>query len=262
MDNQGDAEQPRRGPISQGFDAFRTGRTLGKAVKAAKLARNAGAAAETAGAAVGAVATSEIWIPIGIVIGILILVGVISSFTFRTGFAADLPAGQSSTVASPSIASDCPVTGGTITCGSKKTPVNGCGHCGTGYGAENMKECTYEGINWAIDIKGSKGDPIFLPQIGGHDVKWTNVGQEITKNGAGGAIQKYVGTDQTTQDQYFIRFHHTSLGSGAAGTALSGTAGGTICSSCNVDPHVHVELMGGKVSTNSYLDAAVYLCRR
>lgn len=180
-------------------------------------------------------------------------------------YGSDLWKSYSNCTAVPTIAnaSSCPIPRGTVTCGSKFTPVNGCGHCGIGYGEENISmNCNnpaYTAINYAIDIGGNAGSPVYLPQINGHAVKWT-WGTEGKTNS--GWIQKYAGTDEVNQDKYYIEFHHTVSGSGNPGTHLSGEVGATICGDCNVTPHAHVELGSGNSFGSNNLDAALYLCRR
>lgn len=80
-DNGQDSRQPRKGPLSHGIDAFRTGRTLGKAVQAAKLARASGTLVSAAPAA-GTIA---------IVAGVLFLVLFLFIFIKSTGFAENAP---------------------------------------------------------------------------------------------------------------------------------------------------------------------------
>lgn len=152
----------------------------------------------------------------------------------------------------------CPIPNGVVTCGSKNKPVNGCGHCGLGYPRPDL--CTYDGINYAMDIAGDNDeltfDPVYLPKVNGNVIKWTFISQD---RGAE-AIQRYTGVDELTHEQYFISLHHTQFDSGNPGTHFSGEVGAKICGGgCN-EGHVHVEF--GTGSTGNYRDAPDYFCRR
>lgn len=153
----------------------------------------------------------------------------------------------------------CPIPNGVITCGSKNVPVNGCGHCGVGYEAY-MSGCTYEGINYAMDIGGTDFQDVILPSVGGAAITWTFVAETNRTNNQ--AIQRFGGTNEATGDKYWIQFHHTQPGSGNVGTHTSGERGANICGNgCNAE-HVHVEF--AKVDSsgkNIWQDAPNYFCR-
>ncbi len=159
----------------------------------------------------------------------------------------------------------CPISNGIITCGSKNVPIGGCGHCGIGYEAY-MKNCTYPGIYYAMDIGGANDAPVILPSVNGKTISWTFVDQtnEIYPPllNAPQAIQQYAGTDVETGEKYWIQFHHTGIGSGVPGTHSSGERGANICSGgCNMG-HVHVEF--AKIDTsgkNIWIDAPTYFCK-
>lgn len=157
----------------------------------------------------------------------------------------------------PASASFCPIPNGTITCGSKNVPVNGCGHCGIGYEA-HMANCTYEGINYAMDVAGSDFQEIILPSIQNVSISWTFVGESIKGNQA---IQQYSGTNLSTGEKYWIYFHHTSPGSGSLGTHVSGERGAAICGNgCNMG-HVHIEFARIEtVGKPVWLDGPNYFC--
>lgn len=155
-------------------------------------------------------------------------------------------------------ASFCPIPNGTITCGSKNVPVSGCGHCGIGY-ESYMSNCTYEGINYAMDIAGIDFQDVILPSIEGQSISWTFAAENPRGNQA---IQQYSGTNLATGEKYWIQFHHTSPGSGAQGTHISGERGANICGNgCNMG-HVHVEF--ARIDTSgkqNWLDAPNFFCR-
>lgn len=156
-----------------------------------------------------------------------------------------------------SAAASCPIPNGTITCGSKNVPVNGCGHCGIGYDSY-MSNCTYEGINYAMDIGGNDFQEVILPSIQNASISWTFVDEDPRGNQA---IQQYSGTNLSTGEKYWIQFHHTSPGSGNPGTHISGERGANICGNgCNMG-HVHVEF--ARIDTTGktvWLEAPNYFC--
>lgn len=145
----------------------------------------------------------------------------------------------------PVVASFCPIPNGEITCGSKNKPINGCGHCGVGY-EDYMDNCDYEGINYAMDIKGNDFQDVILPSVNGVQISWTWVDQTHEKlpseEGGPQAIQRYSGTNTSTGEKFWIQFHHTRPGSGNQGTHTSGERGANICGDgCSPEKHVHVE---------------------
>ncbi len=270
MENDQESRQPSRGPLSRGFDAFRTGRTLGKLAKTARLARTAGTATE---AAAGAAATSEIWIPVLIVVLFLVVfLGVLTGG--GTGEAAGIPLGtdQSSNgniQTGPTVASDCPIASKVVTCGSKDHSVNGpvgpCGHCDAAYYRDNKATCDLyynrgsHAIDYAMDIDGIDNEVIQLPKIDGHTISWTYSAPE--GQGTIGFIQTYTGVDPTNKAQYIIGFHHTTHGSGNLGTHISGEMAGRIYPYSK--SHVHVELSSGDRNNKTpYLDATQYFCKK
>jgi hypothetical protein len=155
--------------------------------------------------------------------------------------------------------SSCPIPNGSITCGSERVPVGGCGHCGVGYGDYS---CSYEGIHYAMDVGAKPGDPVYMPLVDGKKIRWTFSHQQI--NDSLTAIQYYGGVDEDTQEQYWIQFHHTVPGSGG-GSLYSGDQGATVCApgcSTGSGPHVHIEF--AKISdsgTRVWQDAPNYFCR-
>lgn len=154
----------------------------------------------------------------------------------------------------------CPIPTGTITCGSKNVPVNGCGHCGIGYEAY-MKNCTYEGINYAMDIGGNDFQDVILPSVDGVSIQWTFSDESNATNNQ--AIQLYSGTNLSTGEKFWIQFHHTSPGSGNPGTHESGERGANICGNGCEMKHVHVEF--AKIDTSGktvWLDAPDYFCKK
>lgn len=155
----------------------------------------------------------------------------------------------------------CPISGGSVTCGSKNIPVNGCGHCGQGYG-EYISLCSYEGIHYAMDIGGSALQNVILPSVNGKILSWTFAGQSNNKGDQ--AIQQYTGTDVSTGEKYWIQFHHTQPGSGRAGTHPSGNVGAQICNGCNAGSGLHVHVEFAKIDTSGafvWQDAPAYFCR-
>ncbi len=161
-------------------------------------------------------------------------------------------------------ASSCPIPNGTITCGSKNRPVNGCGHCGVGYPRPDL--CTYDGISYAMDIGGDNNestfDPVYLPKINGHVIKWTFEDQ-VNGSTPPQAIQRYRGVDELTDERYFISLHHTQSGTGNRGAnVVSGDIGARICANgCN-ENHVHVQLGRVIASGTDWLEGPDYLCKR
>ncbi len=160
----------------------------------------------------------------------------------------------------PISVSVCPIPNGTINCGSKNVPVNGCGHCGIGYEAY-MKNCTYEGIYYAMDIGGNDFQDVILPSVGGASIEWTfSTESHRTSNQA---IQLYSGTNLSTGEKYWIQFHHTRPGSGNPGTHTSGERGGNICGDSCEMKHVHIEF--AKIDTSGktiWLDSPDYFCKK
>lgn len=200
---------------------------------------------------------------------LLIVFGCIFALMFLTGFTAGVPLGGGESESSnetsgsatiPKDASFCPIPNGIVTCGSKKTPINGCGHCNEDYintytGADVY--CGVKGSENAMDIAGNANSPVFLPTINGKTISWT-FGQE--RVGTVGFIQVYNGKAETGET-YLISLHHTTQGSGILGRRISGDQGATICPTCN---HVHVQLASGDPYQNpgdEYLDAPSYLCK-
>ena len=161
-------------------------------------------------------------------------------------------------------ASDCPIPNGYITCGSKFTPsTGGCGHCAGGYGASEW--CTgpkaYESINYSIDVGGAWGQETFLPKVNGNTISWTRL---APWTGTDQEIQRYAGTDTVTNEQYYIQFHHTRIGSAPEGTRLSGEHASNICDGCGGinGPHVHIEFGSSSASGTKWLDAPLYFCKK
>ncbi len=157
-------------------------------------------------------------------------------------------------------ASSCPIPNASPSCGSKNVPVNGCGHCGVGYG---NYPCGYEGIQYAMDVPTGPLSPIYMPLVNGKEIRWT-FSHQMVKNDGITAIQYYGGTDDETQEQYWIQFHHTQPGSGA-GTISSGDRGANTCQTgCDTGtgPHVHIEFAKVDSSGNKiWQDAPNYFCR-
>lgn len=157
-------------------------------------------------------------------------------------------------------ASSCPIPQGVITCGSKNTPISGCGHCGVGYGEENTRAYCRAGSgnDQAIDISGVDFQEIQLPKLNGHIIKWTFLRQQEGTP----TTQVYSGKDMLTGDQFIIQFHHTERDSGNGGEHFSGEKGGQICGNgCEKRVsmgHVHVQLAS---STGDWFDATQYLCK-
>ncbi len=157
-------------------------------------------------------------------------------------------------------ATSCPIPNGNITCGSRSVPVPGCGHCGIGY---ESYPCNYNSLAYAMDIGAQPLDPVYMPLVNGKKIRWTFSHQTIGPDGIT-AIQYYGGTDEETQDQYWIQFHHTAPGSGG-GEIYSGEKGAQICQSgCSTGsgPHLHIEFAKIDNSGNqSWQDAPNYFCK-
>lgn len=152
---------------------------------------------------------------------------------------------------------DCPIPNGKVLCGSQFTPINGCGHCGLNYGPTQY--CSYPGTKYSLDILGKPLQEIYLPKVDGHLVQWDYIGQEA---GSYQAIIKYAGTDTETNKKYFLQIHHSEIGSGKAGSHLSGELGAKICSKgCD---HTHIQIGdGGSTPSNiNWLDAAQMFCKK
>lgn len=154
----------------------------------------------------------------------------------------------------PELATSCPIPNATIVCGSKWNPINGCGHCGQGYGQTQNCQPGW-GTEYGLDIKGVPGTGAQLPDINSRKVSWVHV-DETRKSGQ--AIQRYAGRDDDG-NTYWLQFHHTAIGSGLGlrNQAQSGSIGGQVCPTCN---HVHVQLGIGNVKGN-WVDATQYMCR-
>ena len=159
----------------------------------------------------------------------------------------------------PQIIAACPIPGGKISCGSKNIPINGCGHCGIGYEAY-MKNCTYEGIYFAMDIGGADLQNVILPSVNGKTIQWSWVDQTNAKDSQ--AIQRYSGTNTTTGEKYWLQFHHTDPGSAIKGIKSSGEIGARICGNgCNMR-HVHVEFAKIDPSgVTKWQEAPSYFCK-
>ena len=156
-------------------------------------------------------------------------------------------------------ASSCPISGGVPSCGSRNEPRSGCAHCNPLYTASFG--CGYESLAYALDVPGDYGQEVILPSIGGAQIRWTFLDQPKNVNNT--AIQRYGGLNETTGEQYIIKFHHTAPGSGS-GTKNSGEVGAKICSEpCDVGtgPHVHIEF--ARVNNDGslpWLEAPLFFC--
>ncbi len=151
-------------------------------------------------------------------------------------------------------ASSCPIPNGKALCGSKFTPLNGCGHCGIGYPPDQVvANCGFPGTQYSLDITAAVSQPAYLPQVNGEMIQWAYMGSEST-------IQKYAGTAANTSKKYYLQFHHTQPGSASVNGGPSGTVGAVIGAGNN---HLHIQI--GEGGTNqgntSWLDAAQYFCR-
>lgn len=175
----------------------------------------------------------------------------------------------------------CPIPQGTVTCGSKQTPVvynpglgfSSCGHCGTGYNAGSDQCIRYpEGTSNAIDIavipyRGTEEDKINdyaeirFPTINGHNADWTLVRKEPAQDVGNQQILGYKATDTTTGENFYVQFHHSAPGSGSA-SGRSGDIAGKVCGSgCNVF-HTHVQIQtGSALGQGQWLNAAQFFCR-
>lgn len=163
----------------------------------------------------------------------------------------------------PTVADSCPISNGTITCGSNFSTTNSCQHCSASYiGGDSVRQNTcqsFPGTFYAIDILGNSLQEITLPKINGQMVEWEWISQENTTQGV---IQKYAGTNIETNAKYYLQFHHAEGGSQNQGTHYSGEIAGRICrSGCD---HVHIQIgLGGRdQSGTSWVDAEQYLCKK
>jgi hypothetical protein len=194
-----------------------------------------------------------------------------------TGAITPTPTGPITPTPEAAIAS-CPIPGGTITCGSLSTPRGGCAHCSAAYKStsfyrdtcdrdingriiENRCLCDkYPATSTGLDIAGAGGTPIILPSINNHIVVWTHLSPE--EGNSNQAIQKFTGIDQTTEQSYYLQFHHTKPGSGRSGQ--SGQVGANICSTtaCG-EEHVHVQIgnSGNSPGSTGWMDAAATMCQ-
>lgn len=163
----------------------------------------------------------------------------------------------------PADAASCPIPNGKIICGSHDHPSNNCGHCGLNYPDAQGNCSPYPGTAFAIDVGAGDFDHIYLPQIHNHVIKWNFVGEEIGRL-TNEAIQKYTGTDQVTQEKYYLQLHHSQPGSGSPGAHMSGDLGGNVCGDGCQERHTHVQLASGGNfpgnSNNGWLDSALYFC--
>ncbi|MBU1032003.1 hypothetical protein KKE03_03750 [Patescibacteria group bacterium] len=214
---------------------------------------------------------------LGIIGGLLLFVaisgfmGVISGTT-PPGEAAPIPGGGEGpppdSGLSPTIATDCPIPNGVITCGSQFTPIQTadglCGHCGIGYPkwATEAYCKKYVGTQYGLDIEGVGGQAVYLPKINGNVINWKFRSEEP---GETEAIQKYTGvfSGGSVYQTYYLQFHHTQTGSGNASAKQSGDPGGRICIGCG-EGHVHIQIGSGGDNQNNtqWLDAAQYFCRQ
>ncbi|MBU1031997.1 hypothetical protein KKE03_03720, partial [Patescibacteria group bacterium] len=208
-----------------------------------------------------------IFIGLGVFLLVVLLMGLTGALTGtpQTGEAAPISGGGEGpppdSGLDPTIATDCPIPGGTITCGSQSTPIQTadglCGHCAVGY--TFMSNCTPDKESWgtkfALDIAATPLQPVILPKINGHIIKWTHISD---KPGGSGYIQTYAGEDTETQEKYLIQFHHTETYSGNPGLHLSGERGANACRNCE-ENHIHVQLRNP--ASLNWLDAAQYFCR-
>ena len=160
----------------------------------------------------------------------------------------------------PVSSASCPISRGAaaVTCGSRDTlrgnPL--CGHCDpASYGADNIrKHCNYAEINYAEDIGGPPGEPVYLPTMNGEIIEWSQWAQVPSSEGS---TIKYNGIQTTTGAQYNLQFHHVAAGSGVA-NGRSGEVGGKICGNCN---HVHIETQRNETDgKKTYIDAAKTFC--
>ncbi len=156
-------------------------------------------------------------------------------------------------------ASDCPVPGGPLSCGSRNHPRGGCAHGSASY-CSAYGGC-YESLAYALDIGGAEGDPVYLPTIYGDVITWAWLSE--TPNDSRTSYIAYAGTNPETGEQYKIRFHHSLPGSGG-GTKQSGDIAVNMCiepCSNGSGPHTHIEFW--RINSNGSetpLEAPLYFC--
>lgn len=156
----------------------------------------------------------------------------------------------------------CPIPGGQVTCGSLGDPINDCEHCGPGYVEKggNMADCNDDwGTAQGLDIAGSGGTAIYLPEVAGEVIEWT-MEDETSKNK--GNIIRYSGISTVDKDNvWWIQFHHSAPGSGIGigNTARSGEVGAKIYSGGD---HIHVQIggQGTKPGASGWLPASAFFC--
>lgn len=168
----------------------------------------------------------------------------------------------------------CMPPGGTIICGTRSAPVNGCGHCGIGY-PSGMSYCHPDtsqysagGNGEAIDIGHRPLDSVPLPFLLGHSIIWYHEIDAFFSDGSDpyAAYQEYSGTDTITKSKYYVRFLHTQKGSGVAKgvEAPSGSEGAKVCQywvqSGKVKPgnHVHIQIFDAQIKR--WVPATNYYC--
>lgn len=155
----------------------------------------------------------------------------------------------------PSQTGNCAQPLGSYICGSRTTPLAGCGHCGVGYPAsERARNCDRGndelwGTAYAIDIKKTPNESITMPAIFGESVTWYHYAEKKYSNNA---IQRYSGI--ANGEAYILQLHHTKIGSGIGigKTIQSGQRGGQVCSTCD---HVHIQ-----IAQDRWKNAASYYC--
>ncbi len=157
------------------------------------------------------------------------------------------------------ISASCPIAQGApaVSCGSLFNERKNCGHCNTEYKSAHPNLCTYDLINYAEDIAGPAGEPVYLPTVNGETIVWTRV--RITSSSIG-YIRYYSGVGETSGNRFWLQFHHVDRDVGAL-EGVSGDKGAQICTTDSRCNHVHVEfakvVSGGGMNP---VDAAITFC--
>jgi hypothetical protein len=163
----------------------------------------------------------------------------------------------------PIAGASCPIPNGTITCGSKANPINGCAHCDADYIRRydpQNRACSYPQTHYAMDIGGSDLQEVILPTINGHQIKWVFTYEEYKTSNE--SIKGFAGEDTQNGDRFYLQLHHVDPGGFPGSEYSSGDVGAKICGNGCGQRHVHVELGTGGTSLGSvtWADATQFFC--
>jgi len=161
----------------------------------------------------------------------------------------------------PITSRDCPLKSSPrVICAGvhSKNPPTPCQHCNASYLETKWRVYCGTGIGteYGLDVRNANNDKtVYLPKVNGHAVNW-----QFHNHPSKPSIQTYSGTDEVTQEKYWLQFHHTQTGSGRGGSSQNSAVGAQICTGADCD-HLHIQLgSGSSKSGTQWFDAYDYFC--